>query len=104
MERKSILYIQNIKSTLELQKTYDLKFILSLEFGAFVSDINKIGKKVTNIGTESNSTLIHPVLRIYTSSNKCVDIIHFDEDLFAEFHDSSRYFYKLLRTLKPYFL
>ena len=104
IENKSILYYQSIKYNLELQKTYDLKFILSLEFGAFVSDINKIGKKVTNIGTESNSTLIHPVLRIYTSLNKCVDVIHFDEDLFAEFHDSSRYFYKLLRTLKPYFM
>lgn len=103
IENKSILYYQSIKYNLELQKKYDLKFILTLEFGPIVSDIHNIGKKVTNIGTESNSTLIYPVLRIYTSL-KCIDIVHFDEDLFAEFHDSSRYFYKLLRTLKPYFL
>jgi len=102
-DNKRILYYQNVKNTLELETKYDLKYILTLEFGPIVTDLDKIRSKNSKIGTESNSILIHPVLRIYTSL-KCIDIVHFDEDLFAEFHDSSRYFYKLLRTLKPYFL
>jgi hypothetical protein len=104
IQSKNIVYYKNIKKNLELENDYNLYFTLSLEFGPKVTNILEIGNPTTSIGTETNSVLIHPIIRIFTNQKVCIDVVHFDEDLFAEFHDASKYFYKLLRTLKPYLL
>lgn len=79
-------------------------FLLTLEYGStHVTDIYKLGNRVTNIGTESSATLLHPVIRIFNEEKKLVDEIHFDEDLFTNFSDNSIYVKKMFRTLRMFF-
>jgi hypothetical protein len=119
IKEKEIYYYINIPININLQNSINdilnnnninnednidnIYFQLTLEYGDKVTDILNIGRKVSNIGTESKSTLIHPVLKIFNSNNNTIiDIIHFDEDLFAEFYDSNKYLNKFFRILKSY--
>jgi len=105
IEEKNIIYFENvpINSHKPYKKENQLFFILTLEYGNKETNILKIGKKVSSIGTESKSTLIHPVIKIYNSyPTSLIDIVHFDEDLFAEYTDISKYYDKLFRLLKSY--
>ena len=78
-------------------------FKLTLDFGERETDIMKIGEKKSFIGSESRAHLIHPILKIYNSHPlSIIDIIHFDEELFSEFTDTSKYHEKLFRILKSF--
>lgn len=76
--------------------------LVTLEYGKDqVQNIHQLGKKVSGLGTESRSTLLHPVLTVIRHKEK-IDIVHFDEDLYANFQDDS-YFSKIVRTLRMFF-
>jgi hypothetical protein len=103
---RKIFYFENIPINTHSPKKSEntIFFEITLDYGNKISDINHIGRKVSMIGTESKSTLIHPILKIYNSYPiYLIDVIHFDEDLFAEFTDKDKYHYKLFRLLKSYF-
>ena len=105
INEKKIIYFEGvpINSHNPINKEDNLFFVLTLEYGKKITELSEIGKKVSNIGTESQSTLIHPVIKIYNSYPlELIDIVHFDEDLFAEYIDRSKYYEKLFRTLKVY--
>jgi hypothetical protein len=83
----------------------NIYFVLTLEYGDKVYNINEIGKKFSNIGSESKSKLIHPIIKVYNPNleiNNIMDIQHFDEDLFAEFYDKEKYVYKLFRYIRSF--
>jgi hypothetical protein len=103
---RKIFYFENIPINTHSPKKSEntIFFEITLDYGNKITDINHIGRKVSMIGTESKSTLIHPILKIYNSYPiYLIDVIHFDEDLFAEFTDKDKYHYKLFRLLKSYF-
>ena len=110
-EKKSIEYINNVHFTFitTYPRNEELTFfILSLEYSNSepVTDIRKIGSRVTSIGNEGKAVLLHPILRVIKDvgpiNKSLVDEIHFDEDLFARFTDQPRYIDKLRRTLKMF--
>jgi hypothetical protein len=84
-----------------------------LEYGdKTITDYKRFGLLESSIGTESKSTLLHPVLRMieYNGSLKpnnlqlekhpaMIEEFHFDEDLFAEYGDKHKYRAKLERCL-----
>ena len=75
-------------------------FIVTLEYGKErVTDIQKLGIKVSSIGSESKSTLLHPVITIVKNDLEIIDIVHFDEDIFANYQNESMYYFKIMRTL-----
>jgi hypothetical protein len=109
MKSKTVSYFTNINTKIDptsyIDLEFDLIFILTLDYGNKpLEDLYKLGRKFTSIGTEAESTLLHPILKIIKNDFEMIDLIHFDEDLFADFTNENKYFYKLLRTLKPYFL
>jgi len=82
-------------------------FTLKLEYGQKrITNIYEFGLKVSDIGTESQTTLLHPVIRVYkdieSGSKILVDTIHFDEDLFADYTLPSKYSDKFYRTLRMF--
>jgi len=98
-------------------------FILTLEYGTKIeSDLKRLGTRTTNIGTESSSLLLHPVLRVYKHDTNVFsdsdifypnytnllnvsflqDIIHFDEDLLTDFSNEIKYYGRFYKTLKGY--
>lgn len=96
-------------------------FILTLEYGTKIEcDLRKIGTRTTDIGTESSSILLHPILRIYNNKQTLLsdydvfhpsyanllnissieEIIHFDEELLTDFTNNIKYnnrFYKIVK-------
>ena len=83
-----------------IKSTKNYYFVLTLEFGNEKnSDMYSLGKKLSDIGTESRSTLLHPIINIFNKDKKIVDTIHFDEDILANFTDTKRYSDKLDRVL-----
>jgi hypothetical protein len=81
-------------------------FTLTLEYGSqYNSDIDKLGLATVVMGNESKSNLIHPVLKIYsTLMEKYIDIIHFDEDIFANFNHDIKYRNRLEKIIKSYLI
>jgi len=80
-------------------------FVLTLEYGKkeLVTDIYKFGRRITDIGSESDATLLHPVMRVFASKTKIqIDEIHFDEDLFANFTSEEKYADKIARTIRMF--
>jgi hypothetical protein len=107
LNEKKIEYYLNIPINCHVpkQKSNTLFFQITLEYGDKITNILEIGSKKSNIGSESKSVLIHPVLRIFNSYPlQLIDVIHFDEDLFAEYTDINKYHDKLYRALKSYII
>ena len=79
-------------------------FILTLEYGfEKITDIYSFGKKETQLGTENNSSLLHPVITVYKNKDKNpIDIIHFDEDIFTDFEKEDKYENKIERTVRMF--
>ena len=101
---KILTYYKNVNINLDYYKDYDIKFIITLEYGnKEITQRYEIGKLHSYLGSESNATLIHPIISIFNQSF-IIDIVHFDEDIYAEFENKNKYYYKILRTLKPYIL
>ena len=100
---KQIIYYKNVTTLIEdINSNYDIKFQLSLEYG---NDHNyyipKIGLKFSSIGTESSSSLLHPIIRVFKKS-KLIDVMHLDEDLLTEFTKHEIYHDRIFRFLKSY--
>ena len=77
-------------------------FIITLEYGAPVNEIDKLGKRETAVGHENRSTLLHPLIQIYDYDHSIIDVVNFDEDLYAIFTDKKKYVDKLERLLRSY--
>jgi thioredoxin reductase len=77
-------------------------FVLTFEYGPKVMNISQFGDKVSRLGKESNSTLLHPVLKVYDGKRTFLDEIHFDEDILAKFTAKDKYVDKFLRTFKAF--
>lgn len=90
----------------ELPKLNIMLFTLTLEYGSqYNSDIDKLGLATVTMGSESKSNLIHPVLKVFsTVLGKYIDVIHFDEDIFANFNNDIKYRNKLEKIIKSYIL
>jgi thioredoxin reductase len=121
-EEVPLSYICTNKNT-KIYIPHGYIFILTLEYGTKIeSDLKRLGTRTTNIGTESSSLLLHPVLRIYKHENDSFsntdvfypnytnllnmsflqDIIHFDEDLLTDFTSDIKYNDKFYRIMKSY--
>lgn len=108
--KKDIVYINGVHREFIHSESKDTNltyFVLTLEYSEEqITDIYKIGDRTTHVGTESNSKLLHPILRVLKKNEggvyEKIDIIHFDEDLFASFTDKKRYADKLTRTLRMF--
>jgi thioredoxin reductase len=105
LEEEKIHYFKNVHINGNYFKN-DINIIIfkiKLDFGERETDIMKVGEKKSFIGSESRAHLIHPILKIYNSYPlSIIDIIHFDEELFSEFTDTSKYHEKLFRILKSF--
>ena len=108
--KKDIVYLNSVHRDFIESESKDTNltyFILTLEFSDDpVTDVYRIGGSTTYIGTESNAKLLHPILRVLKKNEEGeydkIDIIHFDEDLFADFTDKRRYADKFTRTLRMF--
>jgi hypothetical protein len=106
VDGEEIYYLNNVttahRESNQYKPTSQYNFMLTLEYGKdLVTDIYKLGNRVTSIGTECKSTLLHPVFRVFKGM-RLVDIIHFDEDLFADFSDTMIYGDKFKRVLSMF--
>jgi len=80
-----------------------LRFVITLEYGDIhLYDIRKIGQKFSKLGSESKSSLLHPVIKIFNNSDQLIEIVHFDEDLYSDFTDKLAYKDRIIRLLKSY--
>jgi hypothetical protein len=107
IENKRITYVKNTKKSLISDKIVSqIYFMLSLEYGtAKLKKIDELGFKYSNIGSEALSTLLHPVISSYNSSNDTpIDVVHLDEDLLAEFTNHSLYHDRIFRLFKSYLI
>jgi thioredoxin reductase len=86
----------------ELFLNETLTFILTFEYGPKVLNILQFGDKISRLGKEGNSTLLHPVLKVYDGKRTFLDEIHFDEDILAKFTSTEKYGDKLLRAIKGF--
>ena len=113
--KKEFAYFNNVTKSFVngLAKRYmnTKLFLIKLQYGDEpVTDIYKFGLKVSKLGTESNSTLLHPVLYVMETPSKegtsdqppinLIDMIHFDEEIFAVYTDKVKYRDKLMRAIK----
>ena len=101
----NIRYIMDVIPEMPIQSDYDIQFILTLDYGKTeVTNIYELGKYKSGIGYENMSSLLHPILKIISNKNEIIDIIHFDEDLVADFSSEIKYFNRFLRIFKIYLL
>lgn len=95
-------------------------FIITLNYGKdSVTDISKLNIKNSSVGYENKATFLHPIIHVFKNVYKtqdmflldydnldnrtdCIDIIHFDENLFAEFTDKKMYTEKFIRLIKSF--
>lgn len=92
--------IYSFPGTLFINET--LTFILTFEYGPKVTNILQFGDKLSRLGKEGNSVLLHPVLKVYDGQRVLLDEIHFDEDILAKFTGTQKYVDKFLRTFKMF--
>lgn len=107
ISKKEILYCENIQSEYNIGYYKDkiILFSLTLDYGHRETDMAILGIKLSSLGNESASTFLHPIIKIYQIENEekiLLDIVHFDEDLFAKFLSKSMYYDKLVRLLNSY--
>ena len=105
IDNKEIYYYMNIP--INMHKPSIIKntiyFEITLQYGDKITNINSIGRKMSTIGSESKSILLHPVIKIFQSLPfQLLDIVHLDEDLFSEFIYIEKYHNKIYRLLKSY--
>ena len=78
----------------------NIYFMLTLEYSDEKNfDLRTIGTKKSDIGSESKSTFLHPIITVYNNFCNVIDIIHFDENLILDFTNRNLYFNKIRRTL-----
>lgn len=121
-EQVPLSYIfTNSNNKINIPKSF--LFILTLEYGNKIeTDIKSLGQSTSAIGTESNSLLLHPILRIFNNKHNefgnqsyfypsydtiqlspgLTDIIHFDEDILGNFTNKEIYLEKFYRHLCSY--
>lgn len=108
LKGQEIQYVEEIVTEYASSPEYSpetYSFLLTLEYGEErITEIYKLGQKQSDIGTESRSTLLHPVLRIFDhkEKRKMIDCVHFDEDLLANYRFKEKYGDKLERLLRGY--
>jgi hypothetical protein len=108
--KDSFFYINNVPRNFyatDIRRIPDtLFFIISLQYGDKESKLYDLGKRLTSIGYENKSPLLHLVIDVYRIDShlliNLVDKIHFDEDLYAEFTINSKYKDKIYRTIKMF--
>jgi len=98
---------QNFHETIIIPVPNRIYFVLTLEYGkSIITDINELGSRVTSLGYENKSTLLHLVINIYTTQHDLrifkTDEVHFEEDLYAEFNLDFKYKEKIIRTIKMF--
>jgi lysine/ornithine N-monooxygenase len=106
-QKKEAIYQEEIpyRHTIDRNTKYNdqmIYFIITLEYGAPVNEIDKLGKRETAVGHENKSTLLHPLIQIYDYDHSIIDVVNFDEDLYAIFTDKKKYVDKLERLLRSY--
>lgn len=106
LDGNDIHYINDVTHLYHMSETYvpkgEYNFMILLEYGRRqVTEIIQLGKKLSGLGSEVNASLLRPVLRVYKDKT-IVDVIYFDEDLFANFIDKKLYLDKLRRALKMF--
>ena len=80
-----------------------IRISLTLEYNSnIINDITVIGNKYSTVGTECTSTLIHPVIKVFNYCDELLEIIHLDEDLYAEFKIEPIYYDRIYRLFKSY--
>ena len=111
-EKETVTYYNNIPYHYMMKLLTgsggNLCFSLRLQYGENeVTEMYELGLKKSRVGTESHSTLLHPVLRVLVqpapNMRKTIDEIHFDENLFAKFEHPTLYTHKLARALRMFF-
>ena len=101
----TFLYYNNmtlLSFSSKLFMNHDYYFVLSFEYGGTITNITQLGDKISRTGREIFSTLLHPVIRVYNGKKTFIDEIHFDEDILANFTDTTKYKDKFLRTIKMF--
>jgi len=107
VNRKEALYYKNNMHNSNILcglDDYIIQFRITLEFGKTITDIPTIGAKLSKIGSESDSAYIHPVIKIFKYSHdetELIDVVHLDEDLFANFK-GKQYYEQLYRLFLGY--
>lgn len=87
----------------EFKPTDNYFAMLRLEYGSkIIKEVDNFGKRVSAVGKECESPLIHPVLRVF-KDKQLVDEVHFDEDLYTNFTSKYRYEDKFRRTLLMFY-
>jgi hypothetical protein len=104
-KNKTLKYYSNINivSNIINDYDYDIRFILKLDYGDVITNILSFDKQFSSLGNENYSTFLHPIIKITDNKNNTIDIVHFIEDLYANFYDKKHYFDKFIRLFKSYF-
>ena len=76
-------------------------FYIKLQYGNPSDNINELPTKKSKIGYESNSSFLHPVI-IVMKNDELVEIVHFDEELFAEFEKKTTWHDRIFKLLNSY--
>jgi hypothetical protein len=96
-----LVYFENmIDNTIDTNNNFYM-FYIQLKYGASTNDIRELPTKKTSIGYESNASFIHPVI-VVKKNNILIEILHLDEDIFAEFTCKSIWYDRIVRLLKSY--
>lgn len=111
-ERQCLYYkdvpVRNFNRTLTGENI--VCFVITLEYGQ-LKLLNMIDhgtipnlkqNLTTTIGIENMGQLLHPVIRVFNKDNKLLDVIHFNEDLYAEFKRQDHYADRIIRLFKSY--
>jgi hypothetical protein len=96
-----IVYFENIIDNIIDTNNNFYMFYIKLQYGASTNDIRELPTQKTSIGYESNASFIHPVI-IVKKKNILIEVIHFDEDIFAEFTCKTIWYDRIVRLLKSY--
>lgn len=104
---KEAIYQEEVsfRHIIDKNKKYNehmIYFIITLEYGPLVNEIDKLGKRETAVGHENRSTLLHPLIQVYNYDHSIIDVVNFDEDLYAVFTDKKKYVDKLERLLRSF--
>jgi thioredoxin reductase len=84
----------------------DLKspiFMISLEYSKNkVTEIYDLGIKKSDVGTESASTLLHPIINVISKNRIIIETCHMDEDLLTNFNHPKKYYSRIMRLINGF--